>query len=73
MQLFYIGNGIHNPIKNAPGLTIITEWIENGTLTTFIRRVAERFNRELPNRLLLELFLCRTFIYLVFTTNYYVL
>ncbi|KAI8633924.1 kinase-like domain-containing protein [Xylariaceae sp. FL1651] len=57
LQPFHISDDIWNPIQDAPGLSIITEWVENGTLSDFVRR-AQQWDRELPNRLLLKFFMC---------------
>ncbi|GAW17145.1 hypothetical protein ANO14919_065950 [Xylariales sp. No.14919] len=55
LQLFYFPVDVNNPIEDAPGTTIITEWIENGTLLDLIQR---KRDGQLPNRMLLEFFLC---------------
>ncbi|KAI0101997.1 hypothetical protein GGR51DRAFT_562918 [Nemania sp. FL0031] len=55
LQLFYVPGSVKNPIENAPGTSIMTEWIENGILADFISR---NNKKQLPNRLLLELFTC---------------
>ncbi|KAI3322506.1 hypothetical protein HD806DRAFT_500252 [Xylariaceae sp. AK1471] len=57
LQLFYVDRTVLNPILDAPGLTVVTEWIENGTLSAFMERV-KRENQVLPNRLLLRIFSC---------------
>ncbi|KAI0540608.1 hypothetical protein GGR58DRAFT_511543 [Xylaria digitata] len=55
LQLFYVPNGVENPIEAAPGTTIISEWIENGTLMQLILRKGDH---QLPNRILIEFFFC---------------
>ncbi len=42
--------------------TIITEYLENGTLMNLKRRLGENYPpRKLPNRILWAMFLCRKF------------
>ncbi|KAH8165969.1 hypothetical protein CIB48_g2292 [Xylaria polymorpha] len=57
LQLFYIPSNLNNPLIDAPGLTIFTEWIESGTLRDFLVRIMDQ-PRPLPNRMLLEFFKC---------------
>ncbi|KAI1112292.1 kinase-like domain-containing protein [Nemania sp. NC0429] len=55
LQLFYPPRGVRNPIDDAPGQTLVTEWIENGTLADFVHRNG---TKALPNRVLIEFFGC---------------
>ncbi|GAW25868.1 hypothetical protein SAMD00023353_1401970 [Rosellinia necatrix] len=55
LQFFRLPGGVESPLRNAPGLTIMTEWIENGTLASFVRRSN---GRPIPNRILISFLTC---------------
>ncbi|KAI0135051.1 hypothetical protein F4814DRAFT_454419 [Daldinia grandis] len=53
----YRTSGIRNPIDRARGRTVIMEWIPNGTLGSFITRLARSRDHQ-SNRMLHILFMC---------------